>query len=263
MTKLSVVIPCYNEEENLKRGVLDEIISFLRKKEPDFELIVVDDGSSDNSLAFLQDYLQNHRQARLIKANHLGKAPALNIGIQQAKGEIILLTDMDQSTPIDQWLKLKPYFNQGYQAVIGSRGKGRTNFSFFRQLLSWGFRNIRKSLLLKDIDDTQCGFKAFRSRPLKVIFPYLSVVKEAEIASGWRVSAFDVELLFIMEKLHLPVKEVPVKWEDKDISLGKSRNFLKESIEMFKEILRVKINNWQGRYDGLEKELASKIKDGA
>lgn len=257
MTKLSVIIPCYNEEENLQRGVLDEVINFLQQQEKDFELIVVDDGSTDNSLSFVNNYLQKHPQVKLIRAEHLGKAPALNVGIQQAQGEIILLTDMDQSTPMDQWLKLKPYFNQGYQAVIGSRGKDRTNFSLFRQLLSWGFRSIRKFLLLKSIGDTQCGFKAFRAKYLKFIFPNLSVVREAKKASGWRVSAFDVELLFIMEKLNLPIKEVPVKWEDKDVSSGKSRDFLKESIEMFKEILRVKLSNWQGKYKELEENLPS------
>ncbi len=251
MTLLSVVIPCYNEEPNLKRGVLDEVINFLKQHESDFELIIVDDGSTDNSLKFLQNYTKKHPEVKIITANHLGKAPALNLGIQKATGQIILLTDMDQSTPINQWLKLKPYFQQGYQAVIGSRGKERVNFSLFRQILSWGFRNIRKLMLLKNIDDTQCGFKAFKAPLIKSIFPNLSVVKHAKETTGWRVSAFDVELLFILDKNHIPIKEVSVVWEDKDISSDKSRNFVKESIEMFKEITRVKINDWQGKYNNL------------
>ncbi len=249
MTKLSVIIPCYNEEANLKRGVLDEVLSYLKKEEPDFELIIINDGSTDKSLDFLKEYVAKQKQVKLIKAGHLGKASALNLGIQQAKGKIILLTDMDQSTPISEWPKLKPYFNQGYKAVIGSRGKERLNFSFMRQILSWGFRNIRKLMVLRKVDDTQCGFKAFESDSLKAIFPNLSVVNQAKETTSWRVSAFDVELLFIFEKLGWKVKEVSVKWQDRDISKNKSRNFFRESYQMFKEIARVKLNDWQGKYN--------------
>jgi len=251
MVKLSVIIPCYNEEANLKRGVLDEVLDYLKTNQPDFELIIVDDGSTDKSLDFLENYTKSHSQIKLIKADHLGKAPALNLGIQQATGQIILLTDMDQSTPINQWSKLKTYFSQNYKAVIGSRGQDRANFSYFRQLLSWGFRGIRKSMLLRSIDDTQCGFKAFKADLLKQIFPTLSVVQRAKQTSGWRVSAFDVELLFILEKNNIKIKEVPVAWQDMDVSDDKSRNFIKESIEMFKEITRVKLNDWQGKYNNL------------
>ncbi len=251
MTKLSVIIPCYNEIENLQRGVLDEVNATLKKIEPQFEVIVVDDGSTDESLKFLRQYSQNNPNFRLLISPHLGKAPALNLGIKKAQGKYILLTDMDQSTPISEWLKLEPFFKNGYQAVIGSRGKERVNFSLFRQLLSWGFRSIRKLMLLKEIDDTQCGFKAFEKQLIKKVFPMLTVVRQAKETSGWRVSAFDVELLFILAKRGVKIKEVSVIWEDRDISLGKSRNFLKESLEMFKEISRVKINDWRGRYNFL------------
>ncbi len=254
MTKLSVIIPCYNEEANLKRGVLNEVLNYLTSNEPDFELIIVDDGSTDKSRHFIKDYIQKHKQVKLITANHLGKAPALNLGIQAASGRLTLLTDMDQSTPINQWNRLRPYFDRDYSVVIGSRGKDRKNFSAFRQILSWGFRTIRKAMLLASINDTQCGFKAFETGLIKQIFPQLDVVVKAQQTSGWRVSAFDVELLFIFEKLGIKIKEVSVVWEDKDISVGKSRNFIKESIEMFQEITRVKFNDWQGKYTKIKLE---------
>jgi len=246
---ISVVIPCFNEEKNLERGVLDEVRRYLKKQKYHYEVIISDDGSTDKSLNFLEKYCQKNPNFILLKNPHGGKPFAVRAGIKKASGKIVLFTDMDQSTPIKEVEKLLPFFEKNYDVVIGSRGLERKGFSFFRRLASRIFLLFRKALLLKEINDTQCGFKAFKNRVAKDLFSQLLIFKNPAKIKGWRVGAFDVELLFIAQKRGYKIAEVPVFWEDKDIARGKQRKFLKESWQMLKEIIRVKINDLRGLYD--------------
>jgi dolichyl-phosphate beta-glucosyltransferase len=248
ISKISVVIPCYNEEENLKRGVLDQVEKYLRKQDYPSEVIVSDDESTDGSLKFLEKYIKYNSRFKLLKNKHGGKPLALRSGYQKAQGEILLFTDMDQSTPIEELGKLLPFFKKDYQLVFGSRGLTRKNFPFYRKFASVVFRCVRQVFLLRGIADTQCGFKAFKREALKKIFSKMTIFKTGKEARGWRVTAYDVELLFVAQKLGFKIKEVMVDWEDRDIALGKKRNFLKESKEMLFEVLRVKFNDWKGAY---------------
>lgn len=246
---LSIVIPCYNEEKNLKRGVLDQIDEYLRKQKYVWEVIISDDGSTDGSLDFLKKYCRQHQEFRLLENPHGGKVFALKSGVELAKGEIILTTDMDQSAPIAELDKLLPFFKKGYQVVIGSRGQERKGFSLLRRLGSAVFRFFRQKLLLKEIVDTQCGFKAYQQKAAKDLFPRLLIFKKAQKVKGWRVGAFDVELLFIAQKKGYRIAEVTVKWKDEDIAQGKQRKYFKESKQMLQEILQVKLNDLRGFYD--------------
>jgi len=246
---LSVVIPCYNEEVNLKRGVLEEVESYLKKQDYPSEVIISDDGSSDGSVKLVEKFAQYNHQFKLLKNPHAGKPYAVKAGVMKAKGEIVLFTDMDQSTPINQIERLLPFFKKGFEVVIGSRGQERAGFSLFRQMASNIFRLVRRSLLLKNIVDTQCGFKAFKNQVAKDLFARLLIFKEGKKAKGWRVAAFDVELLFVGQKRGYKIVEVPVIWEDKDVARGKQRKFFRESKEMLREILRVKLNDLKGYYD--------------
>jgi len=155
---------------------------------------------------------------------------------------------MDQSTPIKELQKLMQFMTD-YEVVIGSRGLERKNFSILRKIGSAVFRNFRKMILLRKINDTQCGFKAFRREVAEKLFPKLQFFKETEKVKGWKVTSFDVELLFLAEKMGYKIKEVPVEWFDRDVSRGKQRSYLKESKEMFEQILRVKINDLKGEYN--------------
>lgn len=243
----------YNEEENLKRGVLNEVGGFLRKQKYAWEVIINDDGSSDNSCQLVEKFTKKNAGFRLLKSSHEGKPFGLRAGMKVAKGEIILFTDMDQSTPIGQVGKLLPFFEEGFDVVIGSRGVERRDFPWYRQLMSWGFRTGRQLFLLKGITDTQCGFKAFKKEAIKNLFSRLQIFKESQKATGWRVGAFDVELLFLAQKLGYKIAEVPVDWQDRDVSSTKQHRFVKESREMLKEIVRVKLNDLRGVY-GLDKD---------
>ena len=246
---LSVVIPCYNEEKNLKRGVLSEVANYLAKQKYQSEVLVSDDGSTDGSLPFVKKFIEKHPNFKLLENKHAGKPYAIKSGVNQAQGEIILFTDMDQSAPIEDIAKLLPFFQKDYDVVIGSRGVERKDFPWYRQLMSWGFRVIRGCFFLKGIKDTQCGFKAFKNQVAKDLFKRLLIFKETKEVKGWRVGAFDVELLFIAEKMSYKLAEVVVTWKDRDIAQNKQKNFIKESKEMLEEIIRVKINDLKGRYE--------------
>ena len=244
--KLSIIIPSYNEKENIEAGALGQISRYLGKVPFTWEVIISDDGSTDGSRDLAEDFVKKHTDFRLIKNTHAGKAAAINTGVKAAKGEIILFTDMDQSTPIGEVEKLLPFYDQGYDVVFGSRGKARKNFSPIRQITSWGFRTFRQLFLLGHVVDTQCGFKSFKSKVAKELFPKLSVLREK--ATGWSVSAFDVELLFLAEKKGYKLKEVDVVWSQQDISTGKGNKLVKESIDMLKQIITIKINDLKGLY---------------
>jgi len=247
--KVTILIPNYNEIENIKRGVLREILNYLKKQDYTFEIIVSDDGSSDSSVLAIKDFAAKHKEVTLLYNQHAGKPYALRSGINQAKGEYVLLTDMDQSTPIGELAKLLPHTTDGYDVVIGSRGVKRADTTPIRQLASIIFLLVRRLILLPEIKDTQCGFKLIKTDLARDIFSNMRLFGRANNASGWKVTAYDVELLHIAKKLGAKIKEVRVIWKNEDTTLGKSRNFVKESLEMLFEIMRVRVNDILHKYD--------------
>jgi len=246
---VSVLIPNYNEAENVKRGVLTDIATYLAKQSYVSEIIISDDGSTDASIELIKEFVSVHKNARLLLNEHAGKPYALRAGIKSAKGKFVLLTDMDQSTPIAELGKLLPWTDKGYQVVIGSRGVKRADASPIRKLASIIFLLIRRLILLSEIKDTQCGFKLIESTVAKQVFVHMRLFGRANKADGWKVTAYDVELLHIAKKLGSKIKEVRVVWKNEDTATGKSRNFVKESLEMLFEIMRVRANDMRGKYD--------------
>ncbi len=245
---LSVVVPCYNEQENLAHGVLEEMHAYLSRQAYAYEVIISDDGSSDDSREVVQQRLPALPHFRLLQNPHGGKPAAVWSGIQAARGKIVLFTDMDQSTPIQQLDLLLPRFAEGYSVVIGSRGQDRANFSPLRKLGSAVFRGFRRLLMLRDISDTQCGFKAMRTDVARELFARLEVIQRPVQVTGWKVTAFDVELLYLAERAGYRIAEVTVEWANRDVSRGKNKSYLSESAEMATQLLRVKLNEWRGLY---------------
>lgn len=246
---LSIVVPCYNESENLRRGVLEEMHHYLHQQPYSYEVLISDDGSTDDSRDLAQAGLADKPTFRLLENPHGGKPSAVWYGIRAARGQIVLFTDMDQSTPIDQLALLLPLFDQGYSVVIGSRGMERQNFPLYRRLGSSAFRAFRRALLLRGISDTQCGFKAMQREAALKLFPLLEAIRRPGRVSGWKVTAFDVELLFLAERAGYRIGEVRVAWANRDISTGKRKSYWAESKEMAEQILRIKLNEWRGEYD--------------
>jgi dolichyl-phosphate beta-glucosyltransferase len=251
---LSVIIPCYNEQKNLEAGVLDEVYHYLGQQEYSWEVIIANDESTDGSQELIEGALKDKTGFTLLDIAHGGKPAAVWAGVRQARGEIILFTDMDQSTPIDETNKLLGWYERGFDVVIGSRGAERQGFSIVRQLGSIVFRGLRRLFLLRGISDTQCGFKSCRRQAALEAFPRLQFFKEKDQPVGWKVSAYDVELLYLMERAGYRIKEVVVRWRNRDMSdtkgqTGDLARYVKESIEMAQEVTRVKLNQLRGLYD--------------
>ncbi len=251
---LSVVIPSYNETANLKRGVLEEVYNYLKDQKYTWEVIVSDDGSpEEESRKLAKEFCDGHKGFKFVQNEHAGKPFAVWSGIQKSQGEIVLFTDMDQSTPISQVEKLLPKFDAGYDVVIGSRGLKRNNASVLRKLASGTFSTFRRVMLLRSISDTQAGFKSFKAPVIKEIFPLLEIIKNhgSKKVVGWTPTSFDVELLVAAKRRGYKIAEVQIDWEDRDVSTGKARGnkkFAKESADMMKEIFRVKLNDIRGAY---------------
>ena len=244
--KLSVIIPSYNESENLKRGALPEIDEFLTKNMKSYEVIIVDDGSSDNSVKLIEDFIKGKNNFKLIKNTHGGKAIAVMTGLLNSTGEIGLFTDMDQATPISEVEKLMPNFEKGYDIVIGSRS-GRQGARVIRKLMAFGFSMIRTIILGLPFEDTQCGFKAFSRKSIESIFPVLKERWHKHLKKkGAAVNAaFDVETLFIAKKLGFKIKEVKVEWHH----VGTERvQVIRDSFDAAIDILKIRINDILGRY---------------
>lgn len=244
---LTVIIPCYNEERNIRLGALESVAHFLNKKDYAYEVIIVDDGSTDESLHLIYDFIRDHPSFRLVKKSHQGKAAAVTTGALEAKGEIILFTDLDQATPIHQLDVLLPFFQKGYDVVIGSRSGKRKGAPFFRLAMARGFMIVRNAILNLGIEDTQCGFKAFTREAVKNIFPRLRIYAAKKEISGSTVTAgFDVELLYIAQISGYKIKEVPVEWYYQET---RHINPVKDSLDGLIDLLKIRINCIKGIYN--------------
>src|SRR5262245_22157858 len=156
-------MPAYNEAANIRAGVLSQVVGFLATSGTTFELIVVDDGSGDDTRALVGAIAAAEPRVRLVQTHHGGKAHALATGLQAVRGAIVLFSDIDQAIPIAEAKKLLPWFERGFDIVIGSRGLERRYATVGRRLVSFGQLAARVLVLgFGDITDTQCGFKAFR-----------------------------------------------------------------------------------------------------
>lgn len=245
---LSVVVPSYDEMANLQKGILDKIAHFLSKKNYSSEVIIVDDGSLDGSVDFVRNFIRENPHFSLIQNPHLGKAGSVTTGVLKANGEYVLFTDMDQATPIEEVDKLLPYFSHNYDIVIGSRNSKRRGAPWTRLLMARGMMILRTLLVgISGISDTQCGFKLFQKDVGHRIFSKIKEIhKGFKKISGSSVTAgFDVELLYLAQKMGYKIKEVPVEWlyvETRRV------NPISDSINGLKELISIKLNSINGKY---------------
>jgi len=246
--KLSFVIPCYNEELNLQKGVLDKVGNYVNNNVDISEVIIVDDGSTDSSPIIIKnEYLPKFSKFRLIENKHGGKALAVITGIRESKGTHVVFLDMDLATPIEETRKMISQFKQGAQIVIGSRQGRRQGAPLLRQIQSKGFVIIRDILIdLQGVTDTQCGFKGFSSEAALKILDRFRVFTPERRVTGASVSAgFDLEFLYLARKLGFAIVEVPVEWRHVET---KRVNFIKDSFETLSDIGRIKLYELTGKY---------------
>lgn len=245
---LSVVIPSYNEARNIKRGVLDEVLAYLQAQSFTWEVLLSDDGSSDGTVAELEAFAAQHENVRVLTNQHAGKAPTVKSGMLAARGEWRLFTDFDQSTPLKEVEKLLIFAKEGYDVIIGSReisGALRDKEPLHRHLMGKGFNFFVQLLAVPGVHDTQCGFKLFSAEATERLFTQLVVYGSAEQRTDAFTGAFDVELLYLALKNNFKLKEVPIKWKYNETERVSP---LKDSLRMFRDIIRIKLNSLLGRY---------------
>ncbi len=244
--KLSVIIPAYNEEKNLDSGSLESVNNYLKKQSFEYEVLIVDDGSTDNTAQKIKEIVKNIPHFRLIEAPHGGKALTVIRGMEEAKGEISLFTDMDQSTPIKEVEKFFPKFEMGFDIVIGSR-EGRKGSTFIRKFISLGFAVLRLAILGMPFKDTQCGFKAFNKKAREELFPKVKERWAGSSTTRASVNAgFDVELLFLAKRKGYKIAEVTVEWHH---APSERVHAVRDALETIRDLLRVRFNAWSGQYN--------------
>jgi dolichyl-phosphate beta-glucosyltransferase len=246
---LSVVIPAYNEARRLPT-TLESILNHLDAQDYDADVIVVDDGSTDGTADVARQYDHQHRRVDVIENPHHGKGATVRRGMLAADGEIILFTDADLSAPIREIDRLLPWFDEGYDVVIGSRegaGARRYDEPFYRHLMGRVFNFLVRLLTVDGIQDTQCGFKAFRRDVARDLFSRMRLYSDSgDAVQGAMVTAFDVEILFLAQRLGYQIREVPVEWH---YSIETKVNPFKDSWRNLRDVVRVRWNAVRGVYD--------------
>lgn len=236
--KLSVVIPAYNEASRIGKTLLS-VSDFLKKQNYESEILVVNDGSKDNTAQVVSGLGAQIPNLKLVdnKENH-GKGWVTKQGMLKATGDVRLFMDADNSTKVDEIEKFLPYFEQGNDVVIGSRRIQGSNIAvhqpWFRDFQGWVFRFIVHTFVPVGVTDSQCGFKAFTAKAAEAIFFKQTIYR-------W---AFDVEILMLASKAGLKIKELPITWVN-DIE---SHVKLSGKINMLLEVMEIRWNLLTGKY---------------
>jgi len=234
---LSIIVPAYNEERRLPQ-TLPRIVAFLQAQDYPGEVIVVDDGSFDNTAYVVEEMAAQVPFITLIRNEHRGKGYAVKTGVLAAQGDYLFLCDADLSMPIEEVAKFLPPALEGYDVAIGSReveGARRYDEPPYRHLMGRVFNFLVRLLAVRGFQDTQAGFKCFRREVAHEVFPYQTM-------DGF---GFDVEILFISQKRGYRIVEVPIDW----YYMTNSRvSPVGDSVRMFRETLQVRINDWRSLY---------------
>jgi glycosyltransferase involved in cell wall biosynthesis len=246
--RLSVVIPAYNECARIE-GTLERVLACIAKCEWDAEVLVVDDGSTDETTDIVQRWMEKHPRLHLVKnPGNRGKGYSVRNGLLQSAGDIVMFTDADLSSPMEEASLLMDAIDAGADVAIGSRWLDKQRQTIhqplYRRFFGRCFNWVTRRVMGLPFKDTQCGFKAFKREAAQVIFRLQTIER-------W---GFDPEILFIARKLKYKIVEVPVTWGHDERS---RMSYLKDGMKMLEEMVEIRRNSVRGRYD----EAIAELKD--
>jgi dolichyl-phosphate beta-glucosyltransferase len=237
----SIVIPAYNESARIGHA-LAEVLRILDEKHWDAEVIVVNDGSRDDTAQIVESFAARDARVRLLEnPNNCGKGYSVRNGLLHGAGEIVMFTDADLSAPMEEAERLFAAIREGADVAIGSRWLERSRQTIhqplYRQIFGRCFNLVTRMVMRLPFADTQCGFKAFRRGAAQTVFQLQRIER-------W---GFDPEILFIALKRGYRITEVPVSWAHD----ARTRiSYLRDGMQMLKELAIVRWNALLGRYSG-------------
>jgi glycosyltransferase involved in cell wall biosynthesis len=235
----SIIIPAYNESVRIT-GTLDKVLAYIAEQKWTAEVLVVNDGSRDDTAEIVQSYARRNPIVRLVQnPGNRGKGYSVRNGMLSARGDVLLFSDADLSSPIYEAPKLFAAIADGADVAIGSRWLRREfqteRQPLHRQFFGRVFNLFMRLILGLKFVDTQCGFKAFKRNAALVIFPRQRIYR-------W---GFDPEILFLAKKFRLKTREVPVEWAHDDRS---KMTYFRDGMTMVSEVLKIRWNDIAGRY---------------
>lgn len=234
---LSVIIPVYNEEKRLPPA-LEQVTAFLRAQSYPAEVLVVDNGSTDRTLAVACNYLSSRPLVRILHEDQRGKGRAVRRGMLAAHGQYRFAADVDFSMPVEEINRFLPPQCSADIAIASREAPGAIRYHepFYRHLSGRVFNLLIRFLLLPGLHDTQCGFKCFRAEVAEDLF-------SSQTLDGW---TFDVEILAIARRRRYSIVEIPIPWY---FNADSRVNVLRDSWRMFLDLLIIRRNLRLGVYD--------------
>lgn len=235
---LSIIIPAHNEANRLPR-TLEQIFKYLKAQNYSSEVVVVENGSSDNTLELATQFIKDHSNLVVVQEHQKGKGNAVRRGMLVARGEYRFICDADLSMPIEDLAKFLPPALADFDIAIGSReapGAIRYNEPPYRHIGGRAINLAIRFFILPGLQDTQCGFKCFRAETTQMLF-------EQQTQMGW---SFDIELLYLARRKKLRIREIPIHWY---FDAGSKVNAIRDALRMISDIFRIHLNAIRGIYD--------------
>lgn len=231
---LSIVIPAYNEEQRIA-GTLARIAEYMERQSYSFEVLVVDDGSTDRTSMACEEFAAHHPWCRLIRLpRNRGKGFAVRTGVLEAAGEYILMCDADLATPIEELDGFWALIEDKADIVIASRPLRESKLvkrqPLYREWAGRALNTLVRAIAVPGIHDTQCGFKMFTRRSARCIFPYCTLDR----------FSFDIEVLHLARRMGFQIREAPVHWYHVP---GSKIRFLRDGLGMIVDLLRIRLRH--------------------
>lgn len=236
---LSLVFPAYNEGSRIEKA-LTHTLAYLHGRALDAEVVVVDDGSEDDTAEKARAFAARHPEVRVIASpSNCGKGGAVRRGMLAARGRYRVFLDVDLATPVEELDRLLPALENGGDFILGSRHRPGAAIEvrqrMSRRFTGWVFRKLAGRLLPLHVTDVTCGFKGFTAEAAETLF-------HAQRETGW---AFDAELIHLARKWKLEIREIPVRWRDS----GDTRvRLVRNALDSLRELVRIRRRDKEGGY---------------